>query len=88
MSESNLEQVKKLAEQLSPEDRLQLWDFLASIPDGNIHNLNDPPILLDDAKHQEGLTVEKDEYELLYTPSSAAIIQRGRVIFRIFFDIK
>lgn len=28
MSEPNLEQVKKLAEQLSPEERIQLWELM------------------------------------------------------------
>jgi hypothetical protein len=36
MSEPNLEQVKGLAEQLSREERGQLWEHLASLPDSGV----------------------------------------------------
>lgn len=37
MSETNLEQVKKLVEQLQPEDRTKLWDHIAKLPDSGIN---------------------------------------------------
>jgi hypothetical protein len=44
MSESNLEQVKKLAEPLSPEERKELFNFLAALPDSGIASGKiDPP---------------------------------------------
>lgn len=42
MSEINLEQVKKLAEQLTPEDRLQVFQHLAELPDSLIKPLPRP----------------------------------------------
>lgn len=44
MPDTDLEQVKKLAEHLSPEDRERLFQYLAELPDSTIHQFV-PPIL-------------------------------------------
>ncbi len=58
MSKVSLDQVKKLAQQLSPEDRSDLFHFLADLPDSGIQSqtLEPPPFTLDDAKETEAIT--------------------------------
>jgi hypothetical protein len=86
MSEPNLEQVKRLTEQLSPDDRRLLWSFLSSLPDSGIQNLNEPPPTSGEAAKHSGTTTDGDYYELLYTPTNTTILLKGRVIFQVFFN--
>jgi len=44
MTEPTLEQVKRFAEQLSPEERGQLWQHLAELPDSGIKTIPFPPL--------------------------------------------
>jgi hypothetical protein len=86
MSDVDFEQVKKLVEQLAPEWRRQLLDHLAALPDSGITNLNNPPASFDGATQESGTTVDGDYYDLLFNPTSAAILLKGRVIFQVFFN--
>lgn len=84
MSESKLEQVKKLVEQLSPEDRIQLWHFISELPDSGIQsgNLAAPETTLDGA--QVG-NVNPDLPIIVSTDTSATIFLRSREIFQVTF---
>jgi hypothetical protein len=87
MSESTLEQVKRLAEQLSPEDRLQLWYYLAALPDSGIQfNLEPPTVPPEDRGKTQGATVDDDKYVLISTETNAAILFKGKLIFQISYD--
>jgi hypothetical protein len=83
MSESNLEQVKRLAEQLPPEGRLELWNYLADLPDSGIQSSSlDPPQVTPEGEEIEGA----DDLPLLVsTETTAAIFLKRRVIFQVAF---
>jgi hypothetical protein len=88
MSEPNLEQVKRVAEQLSPEDRIQLFHHIADLPDSGIQSGSiDPPSPLispEDKKKVEEMA-GTDQPVVLSTDTHASIFVRGRAILQVFF---
>src|SRR5215216_1488562 len=87
MSDISFERVKELAQQLSPEDRHQLFNFLANLPDSGIqsHNLEPPPATLDDAKEIKTTTTKGDDYVIVHTDRMARLLLKGRIIFDVFY---
>jgi hypothetical protein len=88
MSEPTLEQVKKLAAQLLPEDRLQLFHFISDLPDSGIASGQiDPPSPLlspEDKKTVEESATLNDPI-IVYTETYASIFLKGRPIFTLYF---
>src|SRR2546423_13413 len=85
MSEPNLEQVKRLAEQLSPEERKQLWKHLADLPDSDIQSLDLQPTSTEGAEQKDVVTVDGDSYVLIYTETTVIVILAKRPIFQVTF---
>src|SRR5215216_331075 len=88
MSESSLERVKELAHQLSPDDRKQLFSFLAALPDSDIATSIDPqsPLLTpEDQKKVEESAAENRLVFIYNKKTHASVFLRGRAIFTIFF---
>jgi len=87
MSNVSLEQVKELAQQLSPEDRRELFYFLLELPDSGIpsQKLEPPPFTLDDAKETEASNANGDNYVVISTDRMARLMLKGRTIFDVFY---
>lgn len=92
MQEPNLEQVKRLAEQLSPEERKDLFQHLAAIPDSGIHSgsLTDPPYeIWLNAKQQEDFG-STDRFVIFSSPpgmnpTGVAVTLKGKTVFQVFY---
>ncbi len=84
MPESNLDEVIKLAEQLSPEDRLQLWHYLAQLPDSGLQSgsLVAPEITLDGELAE---ITYSDLPVMVSTETSATIFLKSREILQVTF---
>src|SRR6266487_647078 len=88
MKKTTLEQVSKLASQLSPEERQQLFLFLAELPDskvrvsveGSLRNVLAPA-----QRKKFDATAKTDEIYVLSDGKFAAVFQRGRLIFQVLF---
>jgi hypothetical protein len=87
MSEVSLELIKNLAQQLSSEDRHQLFNFLANLSDSGIqsHSLEPPPTTLDDAKEINTSTTRGDNYAIVHTDTMARLLLKDRIIFDVFY---
>lgn len=88
MSENTLEQVERLAAQLSPKDRLQLFHFISNLPDSGIASGQiDPPSPL--LSPEDRTTVEesaaRDDPIIVYAETYASIFLKGRPIFTLYF---
>src|SRR5229473_5237987 len=84
MENLNLEQVRELATKLSPEDRLQLWQYLADLPDSGVQsgNLEAPETTLD-GESAEG--ANQDLPVMVSTPTSATLFLKSREILQVTF---
>src|SRR5258708_21845128 len=88
MKKITLEQVQKLASQLSPEERQQLFLFLAELPDskvrvsveGSLRNVLAPA-----ERKKFNAAAKTDEMYVLSDGKFAAVFQRGRLIFQVLF---
>lgn len=87
MPDADLEQVKKLVEQFSPEERIQLWHHISELPDSGIHggSLDPPPISTEGATQTDTVTVDGDSYTIVFTDVTAAVLLKNRPIFQVFF---
>lgn len=88
MSESSLDQVKKLAQELPPGERKHLFNFLAELPDSGIGtgSLDPPaPILSPENKKTVEDSAAQDNPIVLSTNTFASIFLKGRPIFTLFF---
>lgn len=88
MSESNLEQVKRLAEQLSPEDRTKLFHHIADLPDSGIQSGSldppSPPLSPEDKKKIEELGAT-DKPVIVSTNTYASVFLCGRPMLLVYF---
>jgi hypothetical protein len=88
MTEPTLEQVKRLAERLSPEDRLQLFYHLAEQPDSGIQpaEVYSPPDEVQ-AWYAEALkeSESRENFSALYDERNVIVLLKGRVIFELLF---
>lgn len=88
MPEPTLEQVKELAKQLTPEERKELFTFLANLPDSGIGTASlDPPspLLSPEDKKTVEASAAQDEPIIVYTETYASIFLKGRPIFTLYF---
>jgi len=85
MPDIDLEEVKKLAEQLSPDERQVLLNFLAELPDSGWSTLEPTPLALDGAKEYQPTTVDGDQYVVVATDKMARLLLKERVIFEIVY---
>lgn len=89
MSESSLERIKELAQQLTSDDRKQLLNFLAALPDSGVaSDTGDPPSPLlstEDRKKVENSAGENRLVFIYNKKTHASVFMRGRVIFTLFF---
>ena len=89
MKKPTLEQVIKLASQLSPEDRQELFLFIAQLPDSAIKtsvqvSSSSLPLSLDEKKKFDA-AAKTDRMYVLASDTVALVFQRGRLIFQIVF---
>lgn len=81
MSELTLEQVKKLAEQLTPEERQELWKYIADLPNSGINTFDPPTLIIDNKKLEES----DDRAVIVSAEAFAAILLKRRIMFQLFF---
>jgi hypothetical protein len=79
MSKTSLERVKRLTQQLSPEDRVQLFAFI-------VESFDSETPALDGSKEIPLTTVGGENFILLATGTTAVIMYKGRQVFRLVFD--
>ncbi len=87
MTEFNLEQIKKIAEKLSAEDRLKLFHYLSDLPDSGIESgdLSQPPLTLQGAVESNEEVDNSDNFALLSTETTVAVFLKGKLIFQVFY---
>jgi hypothetical protein len=86
MKKPTLKQVIKLASQLSPEDRQELFLFIARRPDSAIKTSVQVPFTPSpDEKRKFDEAAKTDRYHVLASDSGATVFQRGRLIFKVVF---
>lgn len=80
MPDCALEEVTKLAAQLSAEDRVLLFNSI-------IQSFKEPPQgALEETKQTESTTVDGERFVLMSTNATAVIMYRGRLVFKVVFD--
>jgi hypothetical protein len=88
VSNLTLEQVQELAQQLSPEDRKSLVNFLFSLPDGDFATATiDPPspLLSETDRKIVEESAKSDQPIIISTDTYTAIFIKGRPIFQVYF---
>jgi DNA-binding transcriptional MerR regulator len=86
MKKPTLEQVNKLASQLSPEERQELFLFLAQLPDSAIKTSVEVSLpLAPNEKKKFAEAAKTDQMYVLASDRVAAVFQRGRLIFQVGF---
>jgi len=87
MTKPTLEQVIKLAAKLSPEDRQDLFLFIAQQPDSAIKTSVKAPITLSpDEQRKFDEAAKTDRFYPLANDGVALIFQRGRLLFKVVFN--
>lgn len=92
MAKINIEKIKKLVEQLSSEERLELFHFISELPDSGIHtgNLTQPPYEIKENEQTEEDLEITDDFVIIYTlpevrPTGVAVILKGKTVFQVFY---
>jgi hypothetical protein len=85
---NSLEHVKELAEHLSPQERLQLFNHLAELPDSRIDEVEvySPPDEIQE-RYAEALkeSESRDSFSALYDERNVIVLLKGQPIFELLF---